>query len=217
MKRFLRKFHRSGTPAAPSPAACAPEPTVKPGVEPFLRFLSLYRQAGFTRVLECGTLQSQPGRPTHHMGHFPGATPETYVKTDIFPGPDVDVVADLHCLPWAWTGRFHGFIAVAVWEHLQRPWVAARETARVLAPGGLAYVCTHQCFPLHGYPSDYFRFSKEALALIFADAGLEILSADYDHRCMIVPPADVVPPEGVAGWNREFPSYILVSIVARKP
>jgi 2-polyprenyl-3-methyl-5-hydroxy-6-metoxy-1,4-benzoquinol methylase len=45
---------------------------------------------------------------------------------------------------------FDALVAVAVFEHLERPWIAAKEVARVLKPGGFAYVSTHQTFPLHG-------------------------------------------------------------------
>ena len=38
---------------------------------------------------------------------------------------------------------------------------------KALKVGGLIYIQTHQSFPLHGYPHDYFRFSREALASLF--------------------------------------------------
>jgi SAM-dependent methyltransferase len=84
------------------------------------------------------------------------------------------VTADLHVLPQDWARRFDALVAVAVFEHLERPWIAAKEVARVLKPAGWCYISTHQTFPLHGYPSDFFRFSKEALALIFCDADLHV-------------------------------------------
>lgn len=102
---------------------------------------------------------------------------------DILEGPDVDVVCDLHQLPDEWSGRFDAFVASAVFEHLDRPWVAAREVQRVLAPRGVAYISTHQTFPLHGYPKDFFRFSTDALSLIFADAGMEIVRAWRLPKC----------------------------------
>lgn len=168
-------------------------------------------------VLEAGTLQSVPGRSTHSMWGFPMVKPEDYVRLDIFEGPDVDVVGDLHALPADWSNRFDCFIAHAVWEHLERPWIAAREVARVLAPGGVFLVVTHQTFPLHGYPNDYFRFSREALRLLFEDGGLEVAGCDYRHRCMIVPKPPVLSAEHVESWNATFPSYIQVGVAGRKP
>ena len=168
------------------------------------------------RVLEVGTLQAVRGRSTHSRNRFLHLADSDYIRADMVDGPDVDVVCDLHQLPAEWSNRFDCFIANAVFEHLERPWVAAREVARSLAPGGLFLVVTHQCFPLHGYPQDFFRFSREALRLIFEDAGLVVEAADYQHRCTIVPPESVVPLAGLDAWNATFPSYILVGATGRK-
>ncbi len=175
------------------------------------------RRSEGVRVLEVGTLQSVPGRSTHGRAAFPLVRDEDYVKLDVAPGPDVDVVGDVHALPAEWSGRYDAFIAQAVWEHLQRPWIAAREVARVLAPGGKFFVVTHQTFPIHGYPSDYFRFSREALRLLFEDAGLVVDACDYKHRCLIVPMPPVLAPEQIDIWNKTYPSYILVGAAGRKP
>lgn len=169
------------------------------------------------RVLEVGTAQSVQGRSTHHFRLFPHVERADYVMADIAAGPDVDVVADLHQLPSEWTGRFDAFVAMAVFEHLARPWIAAQEVERVLAPGGVCYVSTHQTFPLHGYPKDFFRFSTEALALIFADAGLEVVAVCYQHRTKILLPPHLLQPEHLDSWNQQFPSYTLVNLMAKKP
>jgi SAM-dependent methyltransferase len=168
-------------------------------------------------VLEVGTLQSVPGRSTHCMSRFPHIEPQNYVRLDVIDGADVDVVGDLHALPDDWTGRFDCVIANAVFEHLDRPWIAAKEVSRILAPGGRFLVMTHQTFPIHAYPSDFFRFSKHALRLIFEDAGLIVDGCDYAHRCLIVPPDVVVPDQVVEGWNKQFPAYILVGATGTKP
>ena len=173
------------------------------------------------RVLEVGTKRSEEDRSTHLHGLFPHVSRENYVMADVQAGADVDVVADLHALPADWTDRFDAVVAVAVFEHLERPWIAAREVERILKPGGRCYIATHQTFPLHGYPSDFFRFSKEALALIFADARLEVLDCAYDHRTWILLPKHLVPPvrrtrRWVNAWNRALPSYIVVHLQARR-
>jgi len=136
---------------------------------------------------------------------------------DIKPGADVDVVADVHSLPLDWTNRYDACIANAVFEHLERPWIAAKEVARILAPGGSCYVATHQTFPLHGYPKDFFRFSADALALIFADAGLDALAVGYSHRTWISLPPELLPSSELDDWNAEFPSYAVVALAATKP
>lgn len=184
---------------------------------PWERFFADTRARPPTTVLEAGTAQSVPGVSTHHMGLFPSVGRAQYTMIDILAGPDVDVVADLHSLPTEWTSRFDAFISGAVFEHLERPWVAAKEVARVLAPGGVCYVATHQTFPLHGYPQDFWRFSTEALSLIFRDAGLEVLAVAYKHRTKIVLPPELLGCDQIEPWNAQFPSWAIVHLAARKP
>lgn len=169
-----------------------------------------------SRVLDVGTKQSREGFPTHSFHLFPGISRENYVMIDIADGLDVDQIEDLHVLPSEWGNRFDAVIAIAVFEHLERPWVAAQEVSRVLAPGGFCYIATHQTYPLHGYPSDYFRFSKEALTLILEDAGLSVLSVAYEHRALIIPPTSIQPFGLRKGWNRDQSSYLVVHLFARK-
>ena len=172
-------------------------------------------------VLEVGTRQSVAGVSTHHRAMVPLVPRAGYVMADVEAGADVDCVADLHALPDDWSGRFDAVLAIAVFEHLERPWLAATEIARILKPGGRCYVATHQTFPLHGYPSDFFRFSREALALLFADAGLAVLDVAYENRTWIRLPRKAVPKGRVAwayrrAWNRLLPSYIVVHLHGRK-
>lgn len=169
------------------------------------------------RVLDVGTRQVVAGRSTHSMSVFPKVPRRNYLLLDVEEGADVDVVGDLHRLPEEWTGRFDAVVAIAVFEHLARPWIAAHEVARVLAPGGICFVSTHQTYPLHGYPSDYFRFSKEALSLIFDDAGMIVLEAAYEHRAEILAPEPLVPKAALKEWNKVWPSYCVVNLLARKP
>ena len=52
---------------------------------------------------------------------------------------------------------------------------------KALTVGGLIYVQTHQSFPLHAYPNDYFRFSRDALASLFGtEMGFEVVATNYD-------------------------------------
>ena len=169
------------------------------------------------RVLEIGTKQSIEGRSTHTLHLFPRATRQNYLMADVEAGADVDLLADLHKLPQDWSNRFNALVAVAVFEHLERPWIAAKEVARVLKPGGWCFISTHQTFPLHGYPSDFFRFSKEALALIFRDGGLHVEEVGYEHRAKIIAPAAFIAPSYQDEWNATFPSYMVVNLFARKP
>lgn len=170
-------------------------------------------EAGFTdrdhpaQILELGTLRWD-SFPTHHKEWLPDAD---WTLSDIGHGTDVDVVADAHKLYESFDHTFDAYIAVSLYEHLERPWQAAESAFGILRPGGVLYVATHQTFPLHGYPSDFFRFSDRALALIFSDAGFDILHAGYAFPCKIIP-----PPE-VTRWNPDAPAWLNVEVAARKP
>jgi SAM-dependent methyltransferase len=203
----------AGTPPAKAAITLVEEPPVFAARG---AFFSGCIAAGVQSVLEVGTARAVPDVSTMHRGHFGDPGPARYVCLDIKAGPDVDVVGDLHNLPEDWTGTFDAFIAFAVFEHLERPWIAAKEVARILKPGGRFLVSTHQCFPIHGYPSDFFRFSKDALRLIFEDAGLIVDVSEYAHRAAIVAPDVLIPDGWQQNWNDTFPSYILVEAAGRK-
>jgi SAM-dependent methyltransferase len=161
-----------------------------------------------TRILELGTLRSDPNFPTHHREWNPLAN---WVFSDIEEGVDVDIPADAHTLAPFADAAFDAIVAVSVWEHLARPWLACHAAYRVLKPGGRMYVATHQSFPIHGYPDDYFRFSDHALALIFEDAGFIVDSTDYSY------PAQIIPPPEVTRWNSAAPVYLNVDAAMTKP
>jgi methyltransferase family protein len=136
-------------------------------------------------VLELGTLQSVPGRSTMHRDWVPHAA--EFLGTDIEAGADVDVVADLHRLSdVVGRERFDVILSCSTFEHLKYPTLAAHELMKALKVGGLLYIQTHQSFPLHGYPSDYFRFSQEALASLFGtQMGFEVVATNYDFPARI--------------------------------
>ena len=155
------------------------------------------RLAPGARILELGTLRSTPGRPTHLRDMFPSYD---YVRSDGTAGEDVDVVADAHALSATFgPGSFDCVIAMSVWEHLRRPWDCAEEVHKVLKWGGLALIATHQTFPLHGYPQDYFRFSAEALRECFR--AFDVIQLGYAQPC-------VIDPGPIPNWNPAAPAYL---------
>lgn len=165
-------------------------------------------------ILEIGTLRSQPDRPTHHRDWWPDCP--RYVRVDIAGGDDVDIVADAHELGAVFGAcTFDAVISCSTWEHLERPWVAARSVAEVIRPGAHVFVKTHQTFPVHAYPHDYWRFSTDALRLIWSDAGLVTDLAEYEHACRIVPPANLTPPE--FPWNERAEAWLNVTWTGHLP
>ncbi len=172
------------------------------------RFLAACRERRAPRVLELGTRQSVPGRSTRHEAWVPHAA--EYVGVDLAPGADVDLVADIHRLSAVVGGeRFDIVISCSTFEHVKYPHLAALEILRTLAIGGLLFVQTHQTFPLHAYPADYFRFSREALASLFGTRmGFRTIGTEY-----------VYPAEVRSAWEpglRALPAFLNVHLFGEK-
>lgn len=160
-------------------------------------------------VHEWGVKRSNRNKPTIQRDLFP--TADEYVGIDFADGLDVDLVADIHDCPQIPDGAANAIVCVSVMEHVNRPWIAMPELARTLAPGGRMIVTTHQSFPIHGYPQDYWRFTREAMALLGADAGLDVVATAYAY------PAKITPPAEVTEWNPAAEVYLNVSGLYAKP
>lgn len=157
-------------------------------------------------ILATGTKHWE-GSPIEN--HSTNAPHGKWIGTDIDSGDGVDIVLDLCDIGLAGS-RFHGIFSPATLEHIKRPWLAMNAMAKSLLPNGHLYLQTHQTFPLHGYPNDYFRFSTEALHMMAIDAGFrpESIVTCYEYPCKIVQ-----PPE-ITRWNTEAPSHLNACIFA---
>jgi len=160
------------------------------------------------RVLELGTKRSIPGRPTIRRGKWVLNAGE-YIGSDIETGDDVDIVADIHRLTdFVGEKQFDVIISCATFEHLKYPHLAAHELMKVLKIGGVLFLQTHQSFPLHSYPFDYFRFSREALAGLFGTKmGFKVISTSYQI------PVSLYSPHAL---DRDCPAFILVQLYGEK-
>lgn len=84
-----------------------------------------------------------------------------YVGADIRLGTGVDVVLDLHSidLPNESVGTV---LLLETLEHVEFPRKAIDEIHRILKPNGILIMSSVFVFPIHNYPSDYWRFTPEA-------------------------------------------------------
>lgn len=80
-----------------------------------------------------------------------------------------DIVGDIHSLPFENNSQ-DAIVCIAVLEHVENPTKAASEMRRVLKDGGHLLVYVPFIYYYHaesGYYKDYWRFTKDSLALLF--------------------------------------------------
>jgi SAM-dependent methyltransferase len=68
-------------------------------------------------------------------------------------------------------------MAHSLLEHVRDPSAILAEAWRVLVPGGTLIVSVPFCFPVHGFPDDFRRWTSEGLKLDIAGVGFDISSA----------------------------------------
>ncbi|WP_375000771.1 methyltransferase domain-containing protein [Aeromicrobium sp. CTD01-1L150] len=120
------------------------------------------------------------------------------------------IIADITgCADEIEDDRFDLIFSSDVFEHIDRPWLAAEEIARILKPGGI--VVTHTLFSWrnHPCPIDYWRYSAECLEFLFAD--LTTLEKGYDLSQRRNNQAgfwesgrDSVPVDALGGWREHW-------------
>ncbi|MBU1255488.1 class I SAM-dependent methyltransferase [Patescibacteria group bacterium] len=118
-------------------------------------FIQKYKSDGLTLDIGCSN--------SPYIKYFPNR-----VGLDIQDGPNVDIVADIHKLPFE-DEKFDNILCTEVLEHLHSPHIAIAEMKRVLKPGGKLILSTRFIFPLHEVPNDYYRYTKYGLKYLFKD------------------------------------------------
>jgi len=75
-------------------------------------------------------------------------------------------------------GAFDACVSDQVFEHIEGdPFEAMKESFRVLRPGGFVAHTTCLINPVHGYPSDFWRYTPEALTLLCKNAGGAVIQS----------------------------------------
>jgi len=133
---------------------------------PFLRGLAQAVAETFDLpepILEVGSYQVEGQEKLAELRNlFPG---KEYLGIDRRAGPGVDLVEDVEdlSLPDASVGTV---LALSTFEHVPHFWKGLDEVRRVLRPGGALLLACPFYFHVHSYPSDYWRFTPEALELL---------------------------------------------------
>lgn len=150
-----------------------------------------------------------------------------YIGLDMAPGPGVDVVGDLcRDLCGLKEGHFELIICCSVLEHVEKPWIMARNIVRLTKPNGRVYMSVPWVWRYHPYPDDYFRFSWRGVESLFDELIwkhryystnligelVEISDAqnDWDERMAMFAEVD-------SGEKRKYLPYLMVNMLGHKP
>lgn len=174
-------------------------------------FWAAVRAKPDARVLEVGS-RARSGITRRDL--FPSTC--TYTGIDILAGENVDVVGDAHALSRHLpTDHFDFAFSISVWEHLAMPWLVSLELNKVLKTGGIAMIGTHQSWPIHETPWDYFRFSEYSWDALFNPAtGFEIVTRGMGVPCVMAA-AQFNPPihNDAVEWHY---GYLASRVVVKK-
>ena len=110
-------------------------------------------------------MQVEEGQPNDLRPLFEG---RDFIGTDFREGPGVDRVEDLRSLSFG-DGEVGTALCLDTLEHCADPITACREMHRVVADGGVCAISSVMLFGIHGYPSDYWRFTPEGFRTLLED------------------------------------------------
>lgn len=142
---------------------------------------------------------------------FPGKAVTVF---DLLSGENVDVVGDAHELSKYFApDSFDAAYSVSVFEHLLQPWKVILEINKILRPGGVVLIHTHQTIGMHDMPWDFLRFSADSWDGFFNQkTGFEIIERAARQPSYIVP---LVMREGKEDAEKSA-GFEASTVIARK-
>ena len=96
------------------------------------------------------------------------------IYLDIQPGPHVDVVCDIHALPFK-DNMSGGIVATAILEHVHSPIEAVAECYRVLSAAAGIYASIPFMYGYHADPYDFQRYTHRGIEKLFSEFEIEHL------------------------------------------
>ncbi len=112
------------------------------------------------------------------------------------------MTGDITNCPHIPDNSFDFILSFDVFEHIDRPWLAAAEIRRLLRPGGVTVHSTLFSWRYHPCPIDYWRYTAEGLKSLF---DLECLHSSFDYserrRDVRGQGKNAMPPDALGGWR----------------
>ena len=149
-----------------------------------------------------------------------------YFGMDLSPSNDSQVISGDACSPTYVTEHegFRQFFDVIysnnVFEHFERPWIAAQNLTQFLKPGGIVVTIVPFSQRYHESPGDYFRYTHKGLEALFKAAGeFEVLESGYDIQGRRVnwqglgEANDIVPVDRFGAWRE---TWFTVSVLRKR-
>jgi len=127
-------------------------------------FRAVLKNAGINEGTIC-----EIGGPHNSFGQ---SMPEYDFKyLSLYPekGDDNVIVGDATQADHIPSESFDAIFSVSVFEHISKPWKAAEHLSRLLKPGGVCYHAAPFSYFYHGAPADFWRYTPDALSLIFSE------------------------------------------------
>jgi SAM-dependent methyltransferase len=136
----------------------------------------------------------------------------TLTPSECLPNP---IIGDVTNLKGIISDNQYGAVFCSdVFEHINKPWLAAEEIKRILKPGGYALIFTVFAWRYHPCPEDYFRFSKPGLCSLFS--GMEEIDSGYcladrrkDIRGFSTTKKDAPPIDELGGFRENWGVYFI--------
>jgi len=121
-------------------------------------------------VLSVGSGNDRDREGRRYRDYFVAAS--SYTTSDVRPG--CDLVIDARNMEAIAAGAYDAIFCHSVLEHVDEPWSALREMARVLAPGGPLILGVPFQYRIHSVP-DFWRFTEFGVRhMLTAVAGLTV-------------------------------------------
>lgn len=138
----------------------------------------------------------------------------SYLNLDLEEGsvPDKTIVCDITKKIPLRSNSVNFIYSNNCFEHVNAPWLAARELVRILKPGGYIFVSVPWAWRYHPVPIDYWRFSPDALVYLFngvtpLQTGFNVAYRRDDMSGFWPNKMDSVPRDQFGGFRENWLSY----------